>query len=352
MSSILNPSRKLCIATVVAVLFLVIPVSVSAQVDEEAELEQQIIQLLNKVVELQLQLRIGLPAENIKVLETKQTQLRGDASEWYFDIANHDFDYTHEVEEDLGSSLEFEANIYKVRNNRIYINEQSSTGRIDKIDKEVWTLFQKVSQPERVKKSLGWFATFSDPKSPTLAYVKRIHKGERGWALAVNMNGVDLSDEIALRGMVLTLLHEYGHLITLNDGQIRGHSLNKKTCDKSSGSTHIKINKKLQFCPNKNSYLDEFTKTYWDPADIEQAVKYYLNNKTDVFYSKNKTDFIDEYAASTPTEDIAESFTGFVLGTKPEMGTIAAEKVDFFYDYPELVDFRKDVRKDIQSYFE
>ena len=46
----------------------------------------------------------------------------------------------------------------------------------------------------------------------------------------------------------------------------------------------------------------------------------------------------------TPSEDIAESFTYFVLWDAPEGDAVWEEKLNFFYRYPELVEFRTQAR--------
>ncbi len=58
------------------------------------------------------------------------------------------------------------------------------------------------------------------------------------------------------------------------------------------------------------------------------------------FYLSREDDFVSDYAATSPEEDIAESFATFVLKPKPTGDTLADEKVAFFYDYPELVKLR------------
>ncbi len=42
-------------------------------------------------------------------------------------------------------------------------------------------------------------------------------------------------------------------------------------------------------------------------------------------------------------EDIAESWTHFVLQPKPAGDTVSEKKVLFFYDFPELVELREEI---------
>lgn len=54
--------------------------------------------------------------------------------------------------------------------------------------------------------------------------------------------------------------------------------------------------------------------------------------------------------AASPVEDMAESWTNFVLKPRPEGKRIADEKALFFYDFPELVAFQQQVIAGLCSY--
>jgi hypothetical protein len=53
--------------------------------------------------------------------------------------------------------------------------------------------------------------------------------------------------------------------------------------------------------------------------------------------------FISDYAVTNPEEDIAETFTFFVLSPRPNGDTIAEEKILFFYRYTELQRLRDEI---------
>jgi len=68
------------------------------------------------------------------------------------------------------------------------------------------------------------------------------------------------------------------------------------------------------------------------------------------FYQDYTDEFLTEYAATDPTEDIAESFAHFVLFDMPDQAeTIAEEKIVFFYDFPKLVSLRNTLRHNIEQ---
>ncbi len=68
------------------------------------------------------------------------------------------------------------------------------------------------------------------------------------------------------------------------------------------------------------------------------------------FYHDHPTQFITPYAATSPEEDIAETWAYFVLNARPADDSVAHRKVLFFYAYPELVDLRNAIISNICAY--
>ena len=93
-------------------------------------------------------------------------------------------------------------------------------------------------------------------------------------------------------------------------------------------------------CMNADSYLDDFIDIFW--ADDEYLQK--VRNEEIYAYDDTPKSFITEYAATNPGEDIAESFTYFVLNAKPTGSTVSDKKLRFFYNYKELDSLRKQIR--------
>jgi len=60
----------------------------------------------------------------------------------------------------------------------------------------------------------------------------------------------------------------------------------------------------------------------------------------DPFYDAHQDQFITDYAATSPGEDIAESWTEFVMSERPAGNSTIDRKILFFYNYPELVQIR------------
>jgi len=121
--------------------------------------------------------------------------------------------------------------------------------------------------------------------------------------------------------LTYTLIHEYGHILSLNDEQLDPNTTN---CDYNPG----------EGCAFESSYIDDFVASFW--KDILDE------NEDNGFYEKYQDRFVTEYAATNPAEDFAEVFTAFVtMDNVPSGNQIKDQKVRSLYDYPELVQLRQ-----------
>ena len=67
----------------------------------------------------------------------------------------------------------------------------------------------------------------------------------------------------------------------------------------------------------------------------------------DQFYADNADQFVTDYAATNPVEDLAETFTAFVLEERPTGTTIATQKVELLWGDPEMVALRDEIRANL-----
>lgn len=243
-----------------------------------------------------------------------------------------------------------ELTVYSVHEDGILKNKNLSTGDIPRSDAgTAWQRFVDIAGTSFVNEHVDEYMTYDLPDESTLAFVERIgrtdapwfiykeaseiergvsyHEHSTGWGLAVNL-GADKQEQ------VVTLIHEYAHILTLNDDQIEyDMPLIDQFCKKEARiSFYIGDSKE---CPKKKSYMQAFLETFWHKD-----------------HAKNGSNFVTQYAATNPVEDIAESFTTFVLQQKPTtIHDIGDEKILFFYQYPELVAIRDRIRASVAGYF-
>lgn len=127
-----------------------------------------------------------------------------------------------------------------------------------------------------------------------------------------------------------TLVHEMFHIVSLNNTQLDHYATDH---DGSTFTIYEGITK-------KNSYLNLFYQEFW--SDIFDDHSTYADGYE--FYDMYPNLFVTDYAATNPVEDIAESFTYFVLQDKASGSSVTSSKINFFYDFPELVEMRTSVR--------
>ena len=146
---------------------------------------------------------------------------------------------------------------------------------------------------------------------------------------ANDIAAIDFGNEFAY-----TVVHEFAHVLTLNNEQI-SVDVSENACPNFHTG---------EGCSETNSYINALFELGW--ADIYQEFE---NSGGDGYamYDKYPDRFVTEYAATNPGEDIAEVFTVFVIQEQmPTGNSIANKKVRMMYEYPELVQLRNQIRQD------
>jgi hypothetical protein len=215
--------------------------------------------------------------------------------------------------------------------------------------KRIWD-YASLIFPSEYLKWITKYMIFSSSEST--AWIGRDDFDPSRWELAVDIQYAEYPVDITA-----ILIHEFGHLLTLNVEQIPdngkyyyGWDHEFSDCEQFSDPYG---------CSTPDSYINFFYEEFW--ADIynewyetviEERVKsedeYDL--RVDRFYEKYQLRFAQRYAATNIQEDIAVSFEAFVLHPKPSGDTTVDKKVKFYYRFPELVALRMQMLKNICSY--
>ncbi len=162
------------------------------------------------------------------------------------------------------------------------------------------------------------FEVYEDPGSDVIAFVSD-DDGNGRWKMSINLPTHKLSD---LKWQKATFIHELSHIITLNATQFMSPTGACANYETEEG------------CTQRGAYLNSFVKKFWWTAKTAT-------------YDGNK--FVSEYATSSPEEDIAESFTFFVLGSDFSDANIREQKMNFWNTYPEIVKIRTEMRAVLAS---
>ncbi|MEM7573319.1 MAG: hypothetical protein AAF433_10480 [Bacteroidota bacterium] len=168
-----------------------------------------------------------------------------------------------------------------------------------------------------------------------LGYVAPINEQDLSkwrFALAIDAAG-DLSNIDFQSLFAFVSIHEYGHILSLNESQLKS-GIGESSC------THFHPG---EGCSTPNSYINRLFLLGW--ADIYDELD--LDDPEDIYYRYPER-FVSEYAATNPGEDIAEVFSFFVTSAAAPTGnSIADQKIQLMYEYPELVSLREDIRSSI-----
>lgn len=219
----------------------------------------------------------------------------------------------------------------------------------------LWNYFADLI-PLEERKHVTEFAVISDGKDEILGAVTPNYDNPNEWTLEIDT--LDSDDNYNL---TYTLMHEFGHLLTLNSKQVppnRRVLYNMEDVDLYEDA----VTKCPQYftgegCSNPDSYINDFYNHFWiDFHDewqeidlIEDEDEYF--DRLDEFYAIYQDQFLTDYAPTSPAEDIAEAWSFFILSSKPEPDSIANEKTLFFYAYPELVQLRETILDNICEAF-
>ena len=212
---------------------------------------------------------------------------------------------------------------------------------------EVWKLFKRLI-PAEERAIVSGFGIFTDGKYNYLAAVNQAEKNPYKWEL-----NVDFADSTQKTVLTFTLLHEFGHLLTLNRDQVEvSVPIYHHPYDEDIYQQEVDACPQYfpgEGCSNSDSYLNQFFERFWTDLYAEwQIIDEEVDDDTrydliDDFYNTYQDQFLTDYAPTSPSEDIAESWTFFILAPKPELTSIANEKILFFYEYPELIELRSQI---------
>ncbi|MBK7622402.1 MAG: hypothetical protein IPJ14_06990 [Kineosporiaceae bacterium] len=159
------------------------------------------------------------------------------------------------------------------------------------------------------------------------AFVQPVGENLTSWVLAVDP-GFDDGEALAD-----TLVHELGHLLTLNPQQIDLTHRDSPTCTTEPTS---------EGCSVPGSIYDSYVRQAWDPAVLDEWWQLYDASDGELstaevtrFHRRHADHFVEEYAASDPEEDFAVTFAAWCLG-RPASSPPVKRKLAYLDSRPEL----------------
>ncbi len=212
---------------------------------------------------------------------------------------------------------------------------------------QIWDYYAAMI-PQNARSFLTNYIVITDGLGGGLAAVEQTPDDPTLWML-----NVDIADTANIEELTFTLIHEYGHLLTLNEKQVDVDEYIFNNPDDEDAYLDAVDNCATYFtgegCSYSSSYFYQFYDRFWrdiyaewdDIQYIEDDDEYY--DAMDDFYFAREDQFVTDYAVTNPGEDIAESWAFFITQPKPAGNTIAEKKILFFYQFPELVELRSEI---------
>lgn len=205
--------------------------------------------------------------------------------------------------------------------------------------------------PVGFRQDLFTLGVFTDPRSKQAALITRRQEWANDWVLFINQDAFFPQNIFNPAQSISAIIHEFAHLLTLNHTQVAYYPISQergavviddfvKTCVTSLIQ---------EGCLLTGSYLHAFINLFRTEEEVKQTNRMDDPKRSQKLYRDHPHKFLNDYAATNPMEDIAESFTAFILQNPTTGTTIADQKVQFFQTYPELVTLRIHIKNRLRQ---
>ena len=209
----------------------------------------------------------------------------------------------------------------------------------------IWDDFVAIAGKSFINDHVNQFRIIADENDDYLAYVQQDGWDLSKWAVAVDL---DQLAELPRYNYLETLVHEYSHILTLNEdefdideylfeGDEDYNEQAREACDSYFNN---------EGCAKTGSAMDLFYQQFWMDIEDEHAL---INpddySELDAFRKAYPNTFITWYAPSNAEEDLAETFAHFVLDEPEEYTGVVQDKLEFFYDIDGYTEIRERIRQ-------
>lgn len=204
---------------------------------------------------------------------------------------------------------------------------------------QIWEIFSDLI-PASVRTDLVAIEFGDNPDSDTWGFVEQTAGRHTQRKIVFNLWTIYTSPgQLDIDELTHTIIHEFAHILTLNQQQVQLlHPLTDDTMI-DRYEQMCKTYFVTEGCLRDGGYFHSFIDMFRDRTELDNAWRSHQPDR----YSD--AEYVTEYATTNPGEDIAESFTFFVLTPKPLSNrTERDEKILFFYGYPELTKLRSFIR--------
>jgi len=229
------------------------------------------------------------------------------------------------------------------------------------LHERLWTLSRALI-PDADEFRIERFILAQDGRTDTLAFVATLDDQGRSWEYGINLQDLNLLERPVFEELLSTIIHEYAHILTLNETQVTYDSdlLDAYADMEMSDAEYEALLAKVESdcgaasgvfdgeaCFIPGSYLFEFYRGFWDWYG-EDAQELAFEG---TLFEEYEADFVNDYAATSPTEDFAETFAAWLM---PEheaflITETVEDKFAFFESQPELMALRAQIEAGLEE---
>ena len=220
------------------------------------------------------------------------------------------------------------------------------------LHEELWEM-SKALIPDRDERRIKRVILAQDRRSDTLAFVASLDDDGRTWEYGLNLDAVNLNNSRAYEELLSTIIHEYAHILSLNDTQVSYDPAQQaaytdiSVSDEEYEALTIRAEQRCDSkggiydgdaCYQPGSHIFEFYMSFWDGYGEDVFAPAARGS----IYDRNKSDFVNDYAGTSPSEDFAETFAAWVMPELEafEITDAVRAKFNFFNSRPSLVNIR------------
>lgn len=204
----------------------------------------------------------------------------------------------------------------------------ASSPEVARQSQEIWDRFIQLIPADQRQMLTGFEL---NPEEASGAYVYPNDADPSTWTMGVSLGlGEDLD---------YVLIHEFGHLLTLQANEVPP----APDADPDSCPTYFTG----EGCALSGTTMAQFVERFWPASQVDEVNRLQEAEDydgLDAFYEANRDDFVTDYATTNPAEDLAETFTVFVLNDRPTGDTIADQKVNLLWGDADMVALREQIR--------
>lgn len=213
-------------------------------------------------------------------------------------------------------------------------------GETQAADSATWRAVVALLPNATLKAEVTEYHVFTDGEDETLAYVSQLEDDWSKWLFAVD--SVDAINKES-KSFVTTVTHEFAHILALENDQVTP-GVEQADCAQDYWME--------EGCPIASAHVLAYFEQFWKGALYSEHQQMIAGldgeDKDDAvadFYDAHLEKFINEYSATDPIEDFAETFSYFVfvdqIGSPMQM---REQKINYFYSVPSFVAVRDHIR--------